>query len=722
MADFIVLRLVPETSVDAATFANYLNLLTIDVFDISFANPKAGTPGDPTLPIGSATYNAPAFGPFPSPFPPPPPFVNYPAGTTIVQHFTPQVVLGVIIGVTMGSVATAVIPYIAPALEYPGGSPAPDLRIRLQRGGKTIVDPSLYYNVILYSDAAAPTPTPENYQALPAAGVSVYVTLPAALDPSLSHVELPTDGNPPSYDGLLAAVNNVLAADPGGGGLAALVAATGPLTVPQCKNIAHEIIWGSKPGLPPPPADLEDMYTNPPNTGTLSDPNEQERSRFDGELESFYAARDAQAELLTKFVFALSAAIWCEQQSTAATEAIIRFPVNPGAATGLATVTGAEVIITGALGLDIPAQYFYALGAQLPPQVTPEQRFRMACSAEQQQNLAQLKAAFEAGVIVVPPTAPQPAVNPAQAARMLSALAVRPISSATRCAVASIAQLWADWLAYPPVAAWQAYEPGDDFSGFWPNEVTQPAPIPAQFLQLVLCALTQGYVHPDDGQLLANKIQAGLPVAQVTDLTALTAAQWTTFFTATNPLPAWWPNANIERRLPPFTRPGNPDERIAAFIRHVQKFFQLSVGAPGIPLPVVNAAPTLHLPTLFDPIQSFVVAYDALIGGGFVFGTPFVPVHVQTAIAAVFPGDVPAQHWLEEKVRALNDLCQLAAVPGNVNPLAPNLPFSIAEALYARGFTSIGHVQALSFADFEMPCAGRSPSTMQPPSMPPQVR
>src|SRR4051794_23051736 len=133
MADFVVLRLTPANPVDAATFANHLTGLTIDVYDASFATPKAGTSGDPTPPIGSATFNAPAFVGFPAPLPPPP-IVNYPAGTTIVQHFTPtvDVVLGVT-GVDMQSMATAVIPYAAPPAEYPSVNPRPDLRIRFQR-------------------------------------------------------------------------------------------------------------------------------------------------------------------------------------------------------------------------------------------------------------------------------------------------------------------------------------------------------------------------------------------------------------------------------------------------------------------------------------------------------------------------------------------------------------------------------------------------------------
>ena len=149
--------------------------------------------------------------------------------------------------------------------------------------------------------------------------------------------------------------------------------------------------------------------------------------------------------------------------------------------------------------------------------------------------------------------------------------------------------------------------------------------------------------------------------------------------------------------LPPFTQPGNTTARIAAFIRYVRKFFDMPSAAAAVTQVPANAPPTLQLPTTFDPIASFVASY----GGGFVFGTPLVNATVKAAVAAVFPGDLAAQNWLEDTVRALNDLCALATVPGNVNPLVPSLEFSIAEALYARGFTSVADVLAMSAAAFQ---------------------
>ena len=143
-----------------------------------------------------------------------------------------------------------------------------------------------------------------------ASEVSAYVTLPPTTDPNLAQLQLPTDGSLPSYDDLLAAINKVLASDPGPAGqdLTALTTAGGPLTVDQCRNIAYEIVWGAHPPLPSPHDSLENMYTDPPNdgsfaTGTTTNSNEQSRQQFQGELNSYYATRNANVELLAKFVY-----------------------------------------------------------------------------------------------------------------------------------------------------------------------------------------------------------------------------------------------------------------------------------------------------------------------------------------------------------------------------------------------------------------------------------
>ena len=94
-------------------------------------------------------------------------------------------------------------------------------------------------------------------------------------------------------------------------------------------------------------------------------------------------------------------------------------------------------------------------------------------------------------------------------------------------------------------------------------------------------------------------------------------------------------------------------------------------------------------------------AYQLLIGGTFLFGTPLVD---QTSTRPSPTSSLAIRRrkrWLKQTVKALNDLCALANVPGSVNPLKPSPEFSIAEALYARGFTSVADVLALTQADFQ---------------------
>src|SRR2546426_718957 len=133
MPNYIVLRLTPTAPMAAADFTNLLNGLTINVFDISYATPKAGLPGEPPpAPLGTATFTPPALTPA---FPPPPtplpllggnPLLVYPANTQIAQHFVPAIggpPPGFVTAIGFQSVATAVIKYVAPAAEYPPSPP-----------------------------------------------------------------------------------------------------------------------------------------------------------------------------------------------------------------------------------------------------------------------------------------------------------------------------------------------------------------------------------------------------------------------------------------------------------------------------------------------------------------------------------------------------------------------------------------------------------------------
>lgn len=394
MPSYIILRLVPSAPIAPATFTTYLTNLTITAYDVSYAHPDAGTAGDPTPPIGSATYGAPTGISTPPPILQGGPYNNYPAGTTIAQHFSVQTFLGIETGLTFESVATAVIQLNEPAgyTQYMG----PDLRLHLDWGGgvPTVIDPNVFYSLQVYTAAGLPSPDYfQNFQpadsavSLPSslivAPIAAYVTLPAPPNPAVAQLQLPTNGNPPDFADLLAAVTQVLTQDPGGGtapSAAVLANELAYLSLDQCRNLAYEIIWGPQYALPDPASTqstLEQMYSYPPNTGSNASSNTPEQSlqQFQGDLNSYYSTYNAQAEQLTGYVFALAAAVNCEQQSQQATQAALEFPVDPAGTSTLATVSEAEVVLVATAGnplnFNVPAAYFYALGVQLPTRSMP---------------------------------------------------------------------------------------------------------------------------------------------------------------------------------------------------------------------------------------------------------------------------------------------------------------------------------------------------------------
>ena len=463
--------------------------------------------------------------------------------------------------------------------------------------------------------------------------------------------------------------------------------ALGALSFEQCKNIAYEIVWSQQPPLPsPPPTDpLEDLYTNPPNTGamlggsggsTTPNPHEGDRQQFEAQLKSYYTIANATADRLTSFVFSLSAAIACQQQSLAATQALLNFPASPGSG----SANNIDVVLTGlgpagsATNFGVPAAYFYALAAKMPPQVTVQLRYSLATREPLTGLLADLTSAINLGTVadsesfaapVLGGAAPAAGtINAAQAARRLAALYV-PVSAATLLApldavamptvsdaasgnalqFASVAGLTngmsvngpgiasgttvagvslagsavtlsppivndvpagtsvvftpvysgdlqtliQSWLSFPgtPKGAISStsYQPGDDDTQFWPGEANAHA---ASFLNLVLCALTQGSMLPPPfsgalGDAITTQLlpKTGLvPPATVAALTKVTSQQWTSFFEAN---PTW---------LPGFTQPGDTAARIDAFIRQAQKFFAVGSGGPSGPFVLATTAAT----------------------------------------------------------------------------------------------------------------------------------
>src|SRR5450755_1533983 len=98
--------------------------------------------------------------------------------------------------------------------------------------------------------------------------------------------------------------------------------------------------------------------------------------------------------------------------------------------------------------------------------------------------------------------------------------------------------------------------------------------------------------------------------------------------------------------LPPFTEPGTPASRVAAFLRFLQKFFAVPVTPVTAPTASPDSPGTLGTPVA-DAFAMFAASYAAAPGGApFSFGMTLDPGALATALAATFPGDIEAQAWL----------------------------------------------------------------------------
>lgn len=183
---------------------------------------------------------------------------NLPAG--IVQHFepvaisTPSWTLPVYVP---SSVATAVISLTS--LPTPVPSPPPlNITVQALRANQTIPVDNDYYNVLYLTDS---TPSPGQYQTIPLQETALYITLPPLPKSSAVDLEVPSDGTPPKFENLIAAMLQVLGLPPPQQpptplSPAAITAISNLTTADQYQLLAYEIVWSQQNTLPLPP----DLY------------------------------------------------------------------------------------------------------------------------------------------------------------------------------------------------------------------------------------------------------------------------------------------------------------------------------------------------------------------------------------------------------------------------------------------------------------------------------
>ena len=414
------------------------------------------------------------------------------------------------------AVATAILVLNAPPPDYL------DVKINATRGTETIPEPNAFYNV-KWSNAALPQ-TPDQYQAISTADTSLYLALPPQPAANPIALTIPTDGSPPPFDQLYQAIQLALTNDP----IKDANDPTKDVTIPSlidspanCTRIAYDIVWSYQNTLPAPPDPLEMLYTNPPNpgggggnaSGTSAGNNnfEQDRQKFEGALSSFYSTGNANAERLTKFVAAASAAVACEEASLNSTWALVEFPVDPSSS--FATAVDSELLLEG-LGVGgpsgvvfgVPAAFFYALGGHLDKTTSAAQRFQMATGDAIDRLHQQFATAENTGAISEPEAFTDaslglPNVTAFKAARRLVALGVSAASSSPSAVVLAgspLASLVDDWLSATDPAETDPQNPpltyqNTDFN-IWTQDLATAEPL--GYLAVDLDAMTQGYVIP----------------------------------------------------------------------------------------------------------------------------------------------------------------------------------------------------------------------------------
>lgn len=302
----IVIRLHPQDPTDGITFQAALEGLEIKVAERSFADPKGTVHVLGTAKFDPADPNA-----------------------TILQHLhLPPTVFP-----RPAATALVFIPDPFGFPEYVG----PDLVLTITRTvapnpPQTILFKEINYNVDI---VPGPLPPPDPFVYMSLFPVSLYVTLPKAqvgLGPNIAFLDIPTDGTPPPFQAVLDAMNKVLAKDPN-----APVDLT-KLTVEQCRHIANEIVSNRVlDPLPAPPMPLEELYEPGHDT---------ERRQFEADLLTYGTTHTTRAEVLTKFIYSVSAALACEALSNTVTEIGFSFPILPGLAPQGGKVAEATVVIT----------------------------------------------------------------------------------------------------------------------------------------------------------------------------------------------------------------------------------------------------------------------------------------------------------------------------------------------------------------------------------------
>lgn len=317
----LVIGVYPTTPTTAQDFrTNYLDGLSITAYAVTFADPNPAAPTSTA--IGTATHK-----------PGPNNRIHQ-----LVESGSKQAAAAAVIKIPQAIadqfVEPAADPYVTPA------DPLLNVVLEVSRNGERLFNESVNYGVGVWTGTGA-------LKSLAGVTVGLYLGLTAegTVAAGSPFLALPSDGSPPSYEALSAAIERIVDADPGAGG------GYDPenLSEAECMHIAREIV--SNRIVNPLPAPVP---TNgpPPNLGALftvtandPEPEPAAREQFLGSLEGYYARLTGEATQLAGFIYAWSAAQRCTTQAQGAPEVGFTFPLRLATAASGGQIAQATVAL-----------------------------------------------------------------------------------------------------------------------------------------------------------------------------------------------------------------------------------------------------------------------------------------------------------------------------------------------------------------------------------------
>ncbi len=483
--------------------------------------------------------------------------------------------------------------------------------------------------------------TPSSYIILPGNGVTYNASNTLHLPPN----DLPPEFS--SFNSLVINAANSLGLTPWNFSLA------------DCQFIANKITLPHQfsPSLGPFSTSLENMYTGTSFSATVA----SDRNTYENMITSLLTGFDTQAkEKMTAFIYSLATAHQCQAETAQQNKALFKFPTRPAIATNPAACREMEVLLDNKVGttsvlnpfFEVPAEAFYALSIDLETNITHKERCEQVFAKPMNSIDTILTNADANGIINLPINS----LNKHQIARRLHALRIPPIGM-VECAIPSVVSSAPADEIYDLVDKWLHFK-GSNISDFWftTGFVNVPIDYPLAHLRLLIC----GLVHDFQGVIDNSKLPL-LGQGSAEDLNTLEENDWKNFLLT-----------------------GTDESTKMLFVVHAKRYFKVAASTIGTPTPG-NQTPSA-LPSGEDPITIFAKCYleedpkytDKDLDN--FFKLDLDTTHFPAAAACVFPNDECAREWIIEKINCILGLLIAAS------PCPPEIQFSVAESLYARGF------------------------------------